>query len=476
MNEISLKGNIQEVKLPHLLASLNRQRKTGTLMITTPVFTKKVFLVKGDAIFASSSFEDDRLGEMLIKAGKITMEQYDKSVEMLKKTGKRQGAILVELGYLTPKDLFWGVKYQVREIIYSLFQLEQAEFEFIEDEIPEHEVITLKMSMGNLIYEGVKRIDNWTRIKQEMTDSEAVLKLSHDPVAIFQDIELSPQDRQMLSFVDGKMTTKQLIDSSLVGSFEAMKILYVLLSIGVLEVKAQETTDTRSTMSHEEVLQPLAEEDGLSGDRVDRLYYSIGSLGDRDLLEVGKDDDTDVITKNYYRLSREFHPDRYFSSDDPMMKDKLTAIFDAITAAYKRLLQPEKDEPPQAPVQEAPKTVSPSQDAEQIFRNAVDEFKGKRFERAIELLRQAVRSDPKKAKYWSSLALSYTKVPDGLKNAEEALLEAIKIEPANADHYVNLGTVSLLSGRKNEAYSYYEKALALDPGNIKAKKGLQKAG
>ncbi len=476
MNEIPLKGNIQEVKLPHLLASLNRQRKTGTLMITTPVFTKKVFLVKGDAIFASSSFEDDRLGEMLIKAGKITMEQYDKSVEMLKKTGKRQGAILVELGYLTPKDLFWGVKYQVREIIYSLFQLEQAEFEFIEDEIPEHEVITLKMSMGNLIYEGVKRIDNWTRIKQEMTDSEAVLKLSHDPVAIFQDIELSPQDRQMLSFVDGKMTTKQLIDSSLVGSFEAMKILYVLLSIGVLEVKAQETTDTRGTMSHEEVLQPLAEEDGLSGDRVDRLYYSIGSLGDRDLLEVGKDDDTDVITKNYYRLSREFHPDRYFSSDDPMMKDKLTAIFDAITAAYNRLLQPEKDERPQAPVQEAPKTASPSQDAEQIFRNAVDEFKGKRFERAIELLRQAVRSDPKKAKYWSSLALSYTKVPDGLKNAEEALQEAIKIEPANADHYVNLGTVSLLSGRKNEAYSYYEKALALDPGNIKAKKGLQKSG
>jgi hypothetical protein len=36
--------------------------------------------------------------------------------------------------------------------------------------------------------------------------------------------------------------------------------------------------------------------------------------------------------------------------------------------------------------------------------------------------------------------------------------------------------VSLLSGRKSEAYSHYEKALALDPGNTKAKKGLQKAG
>ncbi len=112
---------------------------------------------------------------MLIKAGKITMEQYDKSVELLKQTRKRQGAILVELGYITPKDLFWGVKFQVKEIIYSLFQLEEAEYEFIEDEIPQNEVITLKMSMGNLIYEGVRRIDNWTRIRKEMPDTETIL-------------------------------------------------------------------------------------------------------------------------------------------------------------------------------------------------------------------------------------------------------------------------------------------------------------
>lgn len=168
-------------------------------------------MLKGDAIFASSTYEDDRLGEMLIKAGKITMEQYDKSVELLKKSGKRQGAILVELGYLTPKDLFWGVKYQVEEIIYSLFLLEDAEYEFIEGEIPSHEIITLKMSMGNLIYEGVKRIDNWTRIKNEMPDINIVLKLSTDPVTLFQEVELSPQDRKMLSMVDGTKKLKSLL-------------------------------------------------------------------------------------------------------------------------------------------------------------------------------------------------------------------------------------------------------------------------
>src|SRR4030042_971344 len=235
MIEIPIKGNIKKISLPKILTYLHRNRKTGTLIVTTPVFTKKIYFMKGDAIFASSTYEDDRLGEMLVKAGKITMKQYDASVELLKKTGKRQGSILLELGYLTPKKLFWGVKYQVKEIIYSLFQLENAEYVFGELETPLQEAITLKMSMGNLIYEGVKRIDNWTRIREEMPNTETVLKLSTDPVKLFQDVELSSQDKKMLSMVNGTKTIKRLINRSGMSSFEAIKILYALWSIGIIE-------------------------------------------------------------------------------------------------------------------------------------------------------------------------------------------------------------------------------------------------
>lgn len=240
MIEIPLKGNIKNIRLPKIFIYLHRNKKTGTLLVKTPVFTKKVYLIKGDAIFSSSTYEDDRLGEMLVKAGKITMKQYDASVELLKKTGKRQGSILVELGYLTPKKLFWGVKYQVKEIIYSLFQLEDAEYIFEEGEVPIQEAITLKMSMGNLIYEGVKRIDNWTRIKNEMPNTDTVLKLSSDPVTLFQDVEPSLKDKKMLSMVNGKKRIKELINNSRISSFEAMKILYALWSIGIIEEKKKE--------------------------------------------------------------------------------------------------------------------------------------------------------------------------------------------------------------------------------------------
>ena len=480
MMEISLADNIKNFSLPKVLAYLNRNRKTGTLIIKTPMFTKKAYLVKGDAIFASSTYEDDRLGEMLIKAGKITMEQYDASVEILKKTGKRQGAILIELGYLIPKDLFWGVKYQVREIIYSLFQLEDAEYEFMEGEIPTQEVITLKMSMGNLIYEGVKRIDNWTRIKNELPNADFVLKLSNDPVTLFQDIELGQQDRKMLSIIDGVKTIKELISSSWIGSFEAMKILYVLWSIGVLEVKEIEKEkvierpeEVEEMVSPEEILQPVPEDEEDFRRRVDEIYLNLDSLNENELLGVDGSSDGETIKKNYYRLAREFHPDRYFSSADPSIKDKLTSIFDAITRAYSMLKDDskrKKDVIPPGKVQE--EVVSNAQKAEEQFKRGIEEFKKGNFWGAVDSLKWAIKLEPKRAKYWSYLSLSYTKIPNRLKDAEEALVEAIKFDPYNAEHYVNLGLIYIKAGMKKRAYNQFEKALKFDPENVKAKKGL----
>jgi tetratricopeptide (TPR) repeat protein len=467
MTEIPFKGNVKSTSLPRVLTYLNRNRKSGTLILKTPVFIKKVYLVKGDAIFASSTYEDDRLGEMLIKAGKITMEQYDESVDLLKKTGKRQGAILVDLGYLTPKDLFWGVKYQVREIIFSLFLLEDAEYQFAEDEIPEQEVITLKMSMGNLIYEGVKRIDNWTRIRSEMPGAETVLKLSADPVSLFQDIEISAQDRKMLSLIDGAKTIRELIDSAWVGSFEGLKILYVLWSIGVIEERMQATEEVEETIFLDEMLQPASEDENIFLMKVDEMYSKIDQLSPDEMLNVDDSSDEDTVKRNYYNLTREFHPDRSLNTADPSLKDKLTAISDALTRAYTEIRDRTRAEAGRA---EAPGGV----DGTKHFTLGVEAFKKGKFRKAVDSFRSAVRSEPNNAKYWSYLSLSLSKVPDMVDDAVKALLNAIQIEPRNADHRVNLGLMYVKQGMKKMAHEQFREALDIDPSNARAAKGLEK--
>ncbi len=475
MNEMPLKGNFREAGFPKILTFLNRYRKTGTLIVSTPVFTKKVFLVKGDAIFASSTYEDDRFGEMLIKAGKITLEQYEESVKLLKQQkGKRQGAILVELGYLTPKDLFWGVKYQVKEIIYSLFMLEDASYEFIEEEIPADEVITLKMSMGNLIYEGVKRVDNWTRIRNEMPGTDTVLKLSSDPASLFQDVELSPEDRRMLSLINGTKSIKDIIDSAWGGSFEGMKILYVLWSIGVLEEreKAPSRVETLEkvgkSVALEEILQPVSEDEHSLMMKVDELYMNLPQRNAYELLEVDENSDEETLNRNYYRLAREFHPDRYFSASDPSIKDKLNAIFDALSSAYESL----KEKKSGIPLEKA----HPEKSAEEYFARGVEEFKRGDFQKALNLFRSSTQAEPGNARFWSYLSLSCSKVPNMISEAEKASFEAIKLEPQNAEHYANLGLIYLVHGRKKNAREQFEKALEIDPENLKASKGIRKAG
>jgi len=475
MEEISLKGNIKDTCVPKILYYLKRNRKTGTLVFKTPVFVKKVFIVKGEAIFASSTYEDDRLGEMLIKAGKITLEQYEKSVELLKKTGKRQGAILVELGFLSPKDLFWGVKYQVREIIYSLFLLEDAEYEFIEGEIPSNEVITLRMSMGNLIYEGVKRIDNWTRIKNELPDINTVLKLSTDPANLFQDIELTHLDRRMLSLIDGKRTIKELLNSSWISSFDAFKIIYVLLATGIVEEKKtmEPVLPTKEEVFVDEIFKPITEEEEAFIKRVDDIYNDLYNKGFYELLEVDENADLETITKNYYRLSKEFHPDRYFNSSDLVLRDKLSAIFDAITHAYNSLKKSFEDKG-RKNVDLGVETDIEEINPEELFYNGIRKFKEGNFLDAIKFFKLCTDISPDTAKYWSYLSLAFTKIPQGFKDAEEALRRAISLEPGNVDYIANLGLIYLGLGQKELALEQFKKALSIDPDNLKAKKGLEK--
>lgn len=479
--EIPLKGNIKDISLVKILVLLNRNRKTGTLAVSTTSYTKNIYFNAGDVIFASSTYEDDRLGEMLLKAGKLTIEQYDRSVEILKSSRKKQGAILVELGYLTPKEIFWGLKYQVNEIIKSMFVLEDAAYEFREGAIPAHEVISLKMSMGNLIYTGVSRISNWTRIRHEMP-TDSVPKLSEDPLSLFQNIELSSQDKKILSLVDGKKNIKEIIDGSWMGSFDALKIIYVLWSLGMIEEtagpkEAQSAVKSKGKTKEtaiEEILRPFSEEDTQIS-KINALHSKLNKLTVNELLEVDEKADSEKIKKNYYRLAKEYHPDRHLTVADPNTKIKLTAIFDALTKAYNTLSDNKLKEGNYKSLASLKKETATTENntAEDHFKQGTTEFKKGNYLGAINHFKWAIKIDPDNANYLSYLSLAYSKVPGKLKDAEEALHKAIKLEPFKADLHANLGLIYIKAGLKKKAHSSFQKALKIEPLHNKAKKGLE---
>lgn len=480
MIDVPLSGRLKEYSLPKIFTGIQKARKTGVLTLKKDSLQKKIYFKKGDAIFASSNYEDDRLGEMLLKAGKITVDQYDNAVAVMKETGKRLGGILVELGALSPKDLFWGVKYQVREIIYSLFLWEDGEYSFVEGDLPTEEVITLRMSIANLIYEGVKRIENWTRIKKESPPLDAVLQFSHDPLNLFQDIELAEEDRKVLSLIDGRRTIKEIFNSSGMDNFRTLKAIYVLTTIGMATVKVKEIEEPVEVEILEEVLSVKTKDkkEELFIEKIHKFFGSLDEMNHYQVLGVDPGVPSSDIKKAYYKLSKEYHPDRHFKSQEEGLKDELTVIFDRINRAYEVLgdegrraeydlslsrerLSAEKGE------ERGP------QRAEEYFKKGIEEFKKGNYKGASESFNSATKLNPQKALYWSHLALSLSQIPKRLHDAEEACKKAMKLEPNNDEHYSNLGLLYLKAGLKKKAEAQFNEALKKNPKSQKALKGLK---
>jgi len=482
MSELETKrGTLTDHNLPSLLQAINNAGATGTLLVRNGRYEKKVFFADGDAIFAGSNNPDDRLGEMLLKAGKITMEQLDRSVEVLKETGKKQGAILVELGYLAPKELFWGVKYQVREIILGLFQWDSGEFEFQDEGTRGDEVIKLKMSMANLVYEGVRRIDQWTRMRREMPPLETVVALNPDPFYLFQQIQLDADDQRVLDKVNGKRSLQAIMGAAEMPSFDCLKALYVLWTLKIIreaEAIAEEAEglDLGAMVRQHE---PDTDTEELVAE-INRLYENWHDLTHYEVLGIARDASAAAIKGAYYRRSRRFHPDRHFAAADESVKEKLTMLFHLVNEAYRVLSDPayrseyDRELKGKEPAGGADhEEATPQERAAAAFQQGVASFKAGKFAETVEAFRTATRLDGGEAKYWSNLALALSKLPDQDKEAEEALLTAMGLEPFKADHFVNLGMLYLKLGKRTRAKTQFEAALTWDPENKRAQKGLR---
>ena len=116
-----------------VLEQLRQRKATGTLTVDSGDFKKCIFLKLGQIVFATSTSSQDRLGEVLVKTGKLTRENLEYATQLYKKNAglKKLGAILVENRLLASKDLFGGLKAQVKDIIFSLILLDKGDFQLI---------------------------------------------------------------------------------------------------------------------------------------------------------------------------------------------------------------------------------------------------------------------------------------------------------------------------------------------------------
>lgn len=340
-----LKGSLRNYRLADIFLGIQRSQRTGMLEVKSGTVLKRVYVKDGDMIFSSSNQDEDRFGDILLKEGRINQEQYDQSVEGLKKTGKRQGTVLVELGYLKPQELVWAVGHQVEEIIISLFSLEDGYFEFTEGPLPTDEVITLKLSAADLIYKGIKRIGELRKVKKLLQLSDdAVLRFSPDPLNLFQSIASDEKDKEILFYMDGKTSLKDILKLSSLREIETLKTIYAFLSARIIEVvEGRRSSDDIADITGREIFKgPEIKKSREVIARIEDIYSRYKSIGYYGILGLRENATQDEIKAAYYKVAKEFHPDRHFYLESNELKAKLNKIFSFITEAYTTLFDPER--------------------------------------------------------------------------------------------------------------------------------------
>jgi len=250
--DLVLTANVGSFSLADILHLLHASSKSGFLFFEYGDHVKSVYLHRGEVIFATSNQKFDRLGDCLVRSGKITPEQFSEALKAYTPSSQF-GRILVERQYLTSRDLWGGVKLQVEEIVRSLFSYGAGSVLFWEGEVRPDNVVRLSLPTRRLIAQGLKRRDELLRFV-------AVLETPRVRIAIAKEVpqQLGESERSMLDAIRAGGTFREQCHRAGVEPLCGARTVQQLRVIGAVtvtrEAESSESTEADSATSDEEAV------------------------------------------------------------------------------------------------------------------------------------------------------------------------------------------------------------------------------
>jgi Domain of unknown function (DUF4388) len=230
LSDAAVEGSLAQRDVPHLVQDLAKRGWSGVMTLTHRG-VRTVVVSEGRLVFATSSDPDDRLGELLLRRGRISLRQLVDAGRAVR-PGQRLGTILVHAGVLTPKELVASVVEHTQEIIYGAFQWTEGRFSLEPGHSPD-ESITLNMRTPDLILEGIQRIDSWSRVERGMGGIAARYVRSPHNQEIARSMNLGAEREELLNALETERSVEALCASLSLADFDICRALWAFGVIGV---------------------------------------------------------------------------------------------------------------------------------------------------------------------------------------------------------------------------------------------------
>lgn len=241
--EIALEGRVEHVPLGEVLQMLQHLRQTGVLEVRRAPSrgasaeterTITICMSQGAIDLALGRAQDQEflLGRYLLEEDLVDREDLE-GLLASRAPGPRAllGTRLVKLGHLSAEDLQRALVRQTSELAYEALRWKRGSYRFVRFATrPEAVAARLGLPIGAILMEGLRRVDEWRLIEEQIRSWDQVLRPDRDAIDAIDLDRLSREERAVLAAVDGQRTVREIVEAVGMSSFESCKILFQLLT------------------------------------------------------------------------------------------------------------------------------------------------------------------------------------------------------------------------------------------------------
>lgn len=245
---MGLSGNLRTMDLPEILQWISSGRKTGTLHLERRAIQKRIGFKDGVVHTSWSNDPRESLGQFLIRERHVTEEQLFRALLKQETEGQMLGSILIAEGILGEENLRVALQAKAEETIYDLFLWPEGKFEFKDGEMPPNITVFIDVDVTGVILEGVRRVDEWQRIKEVLPSTSVTFK-----VMIGKPLPEDGVEREALRLASLDKSMAEIGMELRRSEFETACVMFELHQRGLLEVdtvgrEAKAASDLVSTI------------------------------------------------------------------------------------------------------------------------------------------------------------------------------------------------------------------------------------
>lgn len=235
---MALVGNLRDFGLSDFLYLVDRGYKTGCLHLARGDEVASLYFDKGKLVTAGRNGSHARVTDVLLQKGKLSPDQAVLAAGIAH-NGTPLAQKLVEQNVVSRDDLQRTLQQYIEESVYGLFGWPDGEFRFEQNQRPESDapIIPMPLSVENIIMEGVRRIDEWGRIKDRIASTDMVVRFIEQPGEKAKGVNLSTEEWRVFARINGKHTLAEIAQKAALSDFDVCRIVYGFLTAGLVEIK-----------------------------------------------------------------------------------------------------------------------------------------------------------------------------------------------------------------------------------------------